>query len=424
VTTPTLAPPPPPTPPPGPGPGRGPGWAWLGGLRAGAGFAGPAFCVAIGYIDPGNWGTDLAAGSRFGYRLLWVLVAANLTAILLQYLSAKLGIATGQDLASAVGTRLPTPARIGYWLIAEAAMLATELAEFIGVVVALRLLLGIGLIPAIIVGAALVLGLLATPSLRRLEHLIFALLAVIGGIYALEVALARPPLGPVLAGAATPSLPGGSLPVAVAILGAVVMPHNLFLHSGLIRSRCPGQPPRRVLRRATIETAIALNLALLVNAAILLMAAATFGHHGLAIDSLGQAHQTLRPLLGPLAATGFAVALLAAGLASSTTGSLAGQLVLDGLLGWRVPAITRRAVTLIPAIVVLVAGVNEVAALLWSQIALSVALPAVAIPLVTLTSRPQIMGHLANRAPLRHLATATVTLLVTGNLLLLTTLLT
>jgi manganese transport protein len=283
-------------------------------------------------------------------------------------------------------------------------MLATEMAEFIGVVVALRLLLGIGLAPAIVLGAALVLGLLASRSMRRIERVIFALLAVIGGVYALEVALARP--------------------IAVGILGAVVMPHNLFLHSGLIRSRCGGEPPRRVLRRSTVETAVALNLALFVNAAILIMAAATFGRQGIVVDSLGQAHETLRPLLGPLAATGFAVALLASGLASSTTGSLAGQLVLDGLLGWRVPAVARRAVTMVPAVVVLALGVNEVAALVWSQVALSLALPAVAIPLVVLTSRPQVMGPFANRPPLRRLATAAVALLVVLNLILLASLLT
>ena len=393
------------------------------GLRAAAAFAGPAFLVSIGYMDPGNWGTDLAAGSRFGYSLLWVLVAANLTAVLLQYLSAKLGIATGQDLAAAVGSRLGAPARIGYWLVVEGAMLATEMAEFIGVVVALRLLCGIGLAPAIGLGAVLVLGLLASRSMRRIERVIFVLLGVIGGVYALEVAMARPSAGPILAGAAVPSLNGSSLPVAVGILGAVVMPHNLFLHSGLIRSRCGGEPPRRVLRRSTVETAVALNLALGINAAILIMAAATFGRHGMVVESLGQAHETLRPLLGPLAATGFAVALLASGLASSTTGSLAGQLVLDGLLGWKVPAMARRAVTMVPAVVVLALGVNEVAALVWSQVALSLALPAVAVPLVVLTSRSTVMGQLVNRAPLRRLATAAVVLLVALNLVLLASLL-
>jgi manganese transport protein len=393
------------------------------GLRAAATFAGPAFLVSIGYMDPGNWGTDLAAGSRFGYRLLWVLVAANLTAVMLQYLSAKLGIATGQDLATAVGSRLRTPARIGYWLVAEGAMLATEMAEFIGVVVALRLLLHIGLAPAVVVGAVLVLGLLASRSMRHIERVIFLLLGVIGGVYALEVALARPAIGPVLTGATVPSLDGSSLPIAVGILGAVVMPHNLFLHSGLIRSRCGTEPPRRVLRRSTIETAVALNLALFINAAILIMAAATFGRRGIVVDSLGQAHETLRPLLGPMAAAGFAIALLASGLVSSTTGSLAGKLVLDGLLRWRVHAVARRAVTMIPAIVVLAAGVNEVAALVWSQVALSVALPAVAIPLVALTSRPDVMGQFVNRPPLRRLAMAAVTLLVALNLVLLASLL-
>jgi manganese transport protein len=272
--------------------------------------------------------------------------------VLLQYLSAKLGIATGQDLAAALWGRLPTPARLGYRMVAEAAMLATEMAEFIGVVVALRLLLGVGLVTAIALGAVLVLALLASRSMRRIERVIFLLLGVIGGVYALEVALARPSVGPVLAGAAT------------------------------------------------------------------------FGRLGVVVDSLGQAHETLRPLLGPLAATAFAVALLASGLASSTTGSLAGQYVLDGLLGWRVPAVARRAVTMLPAIAVLAAGVNEVAALVWSQVALSLALPAVAIPLVVLTSRRDVMGGLANRPPLRRLATAAVAVLVALNLVLLASLLT
>jgi manganese transport protein len=392
------------------------------GLRAAATFAGPAFLVSIGYMDPGNWGTDLAAGSRFGYSLLWVLVAANLTAVMLQYLSAKLGIATGQDLAAAVGSRLGRPARVGYWLVADGAMLATEMAEFIGVVVALRLLFGIGLAPAIGLGAVLVLALLASRSMRRIERVIFVLLGVIGGVYALEVALARPSVGPILAGAAVPSLNGSSLPVAVGILGAVVMPHNLFLHSGLIRSRCGGDPPRRVLRRSTIETAVALNLALGVNAAILIMAAATFGRHGVVVESLGQAHETLRPMLGPLAATGFAVALLASGLASSTPAAWPGSWCWTACsAGGCLPG--RRAVTMVPAVVVLALGVNEVAALVWSQVALSLALPAVAIPLVALTSRHSVMGELANRAPLRRLATAAVALLVGLNLVLLASLL-
>lgn len=392
----------------------------LAGVRSGLAFAGPAFLVAVGYMDPGNWGTDLAAGSRFGYRLLWVLVAANLIAIVLQYLSAKLGIATGKDLAALVGSRLRRGPRLAYWAVVQVAMLATEMAEFIGVVIALQLLTGIGLLPAVALGAALVLGLLVSRSMRRIELAIFALLGVIGAAYVLEIFLARPPAGAVMGGL-VPSIDGESLPVAVGILGAVVMPHNLFLHSGLICQRRGSAPPRRVLRRATVETVIALNLALLVNAAILLTAAAAFGGRGLQVDSLGQAHQTLTPILGPLAAAGFAIALLAAGLASSTTGSLAGQYVFDGLLGLKVPLLLRRMVTMIPAVAVMAVGVNEVDALVWSQVVLSLALPAVAIPLVVLTSRRDVMGQFVNGRNLRGVAMVGCAALVILNLVLLAT---
>jgi manganese transport protein len=391
-------------------------------LREAATFAGPAFLVSVGYMDPGNWGTDLAAGSEFGYRLLWVLVVSNVTAIFLQYLSAKVGIATGDHLAALIGARLSRAPRIAYWIVAETAMLATEMAEFLGVVVGLRLLLRVSLPVAIVLGAIAVLGLLATAggSVRRIERAIFLLLGIVGGAYVLEVILSRPDGGPILTGAALPRLPPGALVVAAGILGATVMPHNLFLHSGLIISRRGFDVPRRVLRRATLETAVALNLALFVNAAILIMAAATFAPEGLVIDSLGEAHRTLRPLLGPLASGAFAIALLASGLASSTTGSIAGQLVIDGLLGWRVPVIARRAVTMIPAVIVLALGVSEVAALVWSLVILSVVLPAVVVPLVVISNDREAMGDLANGRFARRAAVVVVSGLMALNAALLT----
>jgi Natural resistance-associated macrophage protein len=392
------------------------------GLRAAAAFAGPAFLVSIGYMDPGNWGTDLAAGSRFGYSLLWVLVAANLTAVMLQYLSAKLGIATGQDLAAAVGSRLGTPARIGYWLVAEGAMLATEMAEFIGVVVALRLLLGIGLAPAIGLGAVLVLGLLASRSLRRIERVIFLLLGIIGGVYALEVAMARPSPGPILAGATAPSLPGGSLPVAVGILGAVVMPHNLFLHSGpdplplRWRAARAGPAPLHCRDRRRPQPGPGHQRGHPDHGGGHLRAprgrgrlprpgppdpapdAGTAGRHRLRRRPAGlwarllDHRQPGRP----------ARAGRAAGLAGA---------------GHRPPGRHHGPGRGRPR-----PRVNEVAALVWSQVALSLALPAVAIPLVALTSRHSVMGQLANRAPLRRMATAAVALLVALNLVLLASL--
>lgn len=390
-------------------------------LRASLAFAGPAFLVSVGYMDPGNWGTDLAAGSRYGPALLWVLVVSNAIAVFLQYLSAKLGIATGDHLASLLGQRLGRRSRVAYWLVVEVAMLATEMAEFLGVVVALRLLLGIGLVPAIALGAVAVLGLLGLGRRRArpLERAIFALITVVGACYVLELWLSSPPAD-VVAGLVPRGLSSGAVVVAMGMLGATVMPHNLFLHSGLILSRLkPWDEEAVVLRRATTETAVGLNLALLVNGAILVMAASTFHPSGIEVDSLDKAHRTLEPLLGQAAAGAFALALLAAGLASSVTGGMAGQMVLDGFLNLRVSVMARRAVTMVPAIVVLAVGVDEVAALVWSQVVLSLVLPAVAGPLVRLTGDRSLMGALANRRRTRWVGIGVVSALTVLNGILL-----
>ena len=390
-------------------------------LRTSVAFAGPAFLVAVGYMDPGNWGTDLAGGSRFGYRLLWVLAVSNAMALFLQYLSAKLGIATGEHLATLIARNRRARSRIAYWLVIEGAMLATEMAEFLGVVVALRLLFPLNLSAAIALGAAMVLGLIAVGGKRRrrLERLIFGLLAVVGAAYVLELWLASPS-GDVVGGLVPGGLSGSALPLAVGILGATVMPHNLFLHSGLILSRAEqATDKRRVLRHSTVETAVALNLALLVNAAILIMAAATFHPAGKEIETLSQAHRTLAPLLGQAAAGAFALALLASGLASSMTGTLAGQMVLDGFLGLRLPLVVRRTVTMIPAIVVLAFGVGEVVALVWSQVVLSLVLPLAAWSLVSLTGDRRVMGGLVNGRAGRVAGRVVVVLLLVLNTTLL-----
>jgi len=391
----------------------------LRGARAGAAFAGPAFLVSVGYIDPGNWGTDLAAGSRYGYELLWVLVAANLLALLLQHLSARVGVATGRDLAAVLGERLPPAQRRAYAALAMGAVLVTEVAEFLGVVVALRLLLGLPLTGAVVLGGAAVacLFLLGVGRPRPLERAVFLLLAVVAGCYVVELWLSRPGLA-----AAAGLVPGGLDAerglVALGILGAVVMPHNLFLHSGLVlERRRPGLSARGLLRRATLESVLALNLALLVNAAILLTAAATFYDRGVVVESLGQAHEALEPLLGPAAAAAFALALLAAGLASCVTGGMASQLVLDGLVltRRRFPLLVRRLVALVPATIVLASGVGEIDALLWTQVVLSLALPFVVVPLVVLCRDRELMGELAVRGGLLVAASAVALLLVVLN---------
>lgn len=391
----------------------------LGGVRAATAFAGPAFLVSVGYIDPGNWGTDLAAGSRYGYDLLWVLVAANLLALLLQHLSARIGVATGRDLAAVIGSRLRPGQRRAYAVLALGAMLVTEIAEFLGVVVALQLLFGLPLGAAVALGAGVVacLLLLGVGRARPLERAVFLLLGVVAACYVVELSLSRP--GPDAAAGLLPTgLDAERGVVALGILGAVVMPHNLFLHSGLVLDRRrPGLSRRGLLRRATVESALALNLALLVNAAILMTAAATFFDEGVVVESLGQAHEALEPLLGPGAALTFAVALLAAGLASCVTGGMASQLVLDGLVltGPRPPLLARRLVALVPATIVLASGVGEIEALLWTQLVLSLALPFVVVPLVLLCRDRELMGDLAIRGWLLVAGGAVALLLVVVN---------
>jgi manganese transport protein len=389
--------------------------------RAGsaATFAGPAFLVSVGYIDPGNWGTDLAAGSRYGYELLWVLVAANLLALLLQHLSARIGVATGRDLATLIGERLGPAQRRAYAVLAVGAMLVTEVAEFLGVVVALQLLFGLPLGGAVLLGGAVVvcLFLLGVRRARPLERAIFLLLAVVAGCYVVELWLSRPGVE-AAAGLVPGALDAERGLLALGILGAVVMPHNLFLHSGLVlHRRRPGLSARALLRRATVESAVALNLALLVNAAILVTAAATFFDRGLVVESLGQAHEALEPLLGPAAAGVFAVALLAAGLASCVTGGMASQLVLDGLVltRRRPPLLARRLVALVPAALVLASGVGEIEALVWTQVVLSLALPFVVVPLVVLCRDRELMGELALRGWLFALSVVVGLLLVVLN---------
>lgn len=390
-------------------------------VRGALAFAGPAFLVSVGYIDPGNWGTDLAAGSQFGYRLLWVLVAANLLALLLQHLSARLGIATGRDLAALLGERLGPVPRRAYAALAITAMLVTEVAEFLGVVVALELLFGLSLSAAVVLGGGVVVGLLAlgVNRARPLERAIFVLLAVVAAAYVVELVLAKPGLD-VASGLIPGGLDGASTPVALGILGAVVMPHNLFLHSGLILDRRRvGTSAKALLRRATKESAVALNLALLVNSAILVTAAATFHDRGTVVDSLGQAHAALEPLLGPAAAIAFAIALLAAGLASCVTGSMASQLVIDGLVRTRrqLPLLVRRLVALVPAALILASGVSEIRALVATQVVLALVLPFVVVPLVWLCRDRELMGDLVLRGRLLAAAVTVAAVLVCLNVL-------
>ena len=301
-------------------------------------FMGPAFVISVGYMDPGNWGTDIEGGARFGYALLWVILMANMMAILLQNLSAKLGIATGKSLPEVSRDNYPHGLTIFLWFTAELAAIATDLAEFLGGAVGFNLLFGIPLFPAAILTGIVISGILLLEryGVRKVELVIILLIAVIGFVYMVEILLVKPPSNEIARGLFIPTMPAGALLVAVGIIGATVMPHNLYLHSSLIQSRVrPSDSLARkksVFHLSIIDSTIALNGAFFVNAAILIMSATVFAGKVLKDYSLETAHQTLTPILGPMAATAFAVALLASGLASSTTATMAGQVIMEGFL--------------------------------------------------------------------------------------------
>ena len=392
-------------------------------------YLGPAFLVSVGYMDPGNWATDLEGGSRFGYALLWAVFASSMMAILLQILSAKLGIATGKGLAANCRQHYGKRTSLLLWLTAEIAMMATDLAEFIGAALGLGLLFGWGMLEATLVTGLdvfLFLGLMRF-GVRKVEALIVALVAVIGWAYVVELFLAKPDLGQILFHTFVPTFDPKTLFLVVGIVGATVMPHNLYLHSShiLTRTRINGNtsPKRKLFRFAVFDTVLALNAAWFVNAAILIMAAAAFHERGLLVVSIEQAHQTLIPLFGSFAGLVFAVALLASGLSSSTTGTLAGQYVMEEFLELKFPVWLRRAVTraltMIPALIALSYGVNPVKLLVWSQVLLSFQLPFAVVPLVRFTQNRRLMGELVNTRATTVLGWTVTALIIVLNALLL-----
>lgn len=371
-------------------------------LRRALVFFGPAFVISVGYMDPGNWGTDIEAGASYGYSLLWVVLIANLMAILLQTLSAKLGIATGRTLPEVCRDRYPKWASYTLWVTAELAAIATDLAEFLGGAVGFYLLFGIPLFPAaLLTGVVISLILfLERWGVRKVEIVIIGLIAVIGFGYMAEIILSKPPFGPIAQGLLVPTMPIGALLVAVGIVGATVMPHNLYLHSAVIQTRVrPSdslQRKRQVYRMAQVDSFIALNGAFLVNSAILIMAAASFSGGRLADPSLETAHNTLVPLLGPAAGVAFALALLASGLASSTTATMAGQVIMDGFTTHKINVWVRRMITMVPSLIIIGLGIDPLRILVLSQVSLSFQLPFAVVPLILFTSNPQVMGPFVN----------------------------
>ena len=383
-------------------------------LRRFVAFIGPGYLVAVGYMDPGNWATSIAGGSAFGYALLSVALISNIMAIALQALCARLGLGAGRDLAQACRDAFPRPVAFVLWIFAEAAICATDLAEVIGTAIGLNLLFGIPIGIGVLITALDVFLILALQRLgfRWIEALVIALLVLIAGCFAIQIALADPDWHAVLAGfLPSPQIvrDPGMLYLAIGIIGATVMPHNLYLHSGIVQTRAVGHSEadrRSAIRHATLDSSLALMLALLVNAAILILAAATFYKAGRSdVAELGQAHGLLAPMLGtPIASTLFAIALLACGLNSTVTATLSGQIVMEGFLDIRLPNWARRLITrglaILPAIVVTILfGEGATARLLvLTQVILSLQLPFAVVPLVLFTADRAKMGaHVAPR---------------------------
>lgn len=371
-------------------------------------FAGPAYLVSVGYMDPGNWATDIEGGARFGYRLIWVLLMSNLMAVLLQTLSARLGLVTGRDLAQACRDHYNGAARWILFLLCEIAIAACDLAEVLGTAIGLNLLTGLPLIPAVIVTAADVFLLLAIQKLgiRRMEAFIISLISMIGLCFILEIFLSEPSASGIASGFVPAYLGGAELYIAIGILGATVMPHNLYLHSALVQTREVERTEfgiRRACKYNLIDSAVALNCAFFVNAAILVLAAATFHRHGIVVTEIQQAHGLLDNILGTkLAPIAFAIALICAGQSSTLTGTLAGQITMEGFLELRMRPWLRRLITrllaIVPAVAVIWAmgdtGTYEL--LILSQVILSLQLPFAVVPLVRFTSSRRSMGKFAN----------------------------
>lgn len=353
--------------------------------------------VAVGYIDPGNWATDLEAGSRFGYQLLWVIFVSNLIALVVQILSARLGVVTGQSYATNCRRHFRSGVWIALWMVAEIGLVATDVAEFMGAMLGFELLFGIGSLPAVVLSVLAAFGILALYRYGRqkVERLFICMIVMVALCYVVELTLAPPQWTAVVTSTFWPRLDRGGAAIAAGIVGATVMPHNLFLHSALVRANA-GEEKRFALISTAGDSLIALNASWLINAAILITAAAVFFKNGRTVVSIEQAHLTLLPLLGSLAAGAFALGLLVAGISSSATATLAGQVVFEGFWGIGANLFVRRAVTLVPTLAILAIGFDPLRILIVSQIILSVVLPFALGPLVFLTTRAAVMGNYTN----------------------------
>ncbi len=389
-------------------------------------FLGPAFIASVAYVDPGNFATNIAAGAQYGYMLLWVIVAANLMAMLVQSLSAKLGIATGKNLAEICREQFSKPVVLVMWLVAEVVAMATDLAEFLGAAVGFQLLFHIpllwgGILTAII--TFLILG-LERYGFRPLEAVISAIVGVIALCYVVETFLVKPEWGQIAYHAVVPQFTGAeSVLLATGILGATVMPHVIYLHSALTQGRIVTREPRqlrRLFRFEVVDVVIAMGVAGFVNMAMLIMAAGTFHQVGLSeVGTLEEAYRTLEPLLGQAASWVFAISLLLSGLSSSTVGTMAGQVVMQGFMHRTFPVWLRRVITMAPALIVIVLGLDPTRTLVISQVVLSFGIPFALIPLIIFTRQRRTMGVLTNNRLTTVLAVAVASLIIGLNMFLL-----
>ena len=389
-------------------------------------FLGPAFIACVAYIDPGNFATNIAGGSRFGYRLVWVIVAANLLAMLIQVLSAKLGIATGRNLPELCREQFSRRVSLGLWVQAEAIAMATDLAEFLGAAIGIHLLTGLGLFWSAVASGFAAFAILALLrfGVRMLEAVIAVLVGVIGGCYVAELTFAHPDWGAVLHHAVVPQFGSQeAVLLSVGILGATVMPHVIYLHSALTQDRLvpeTDEDAQTLLRYTRVDVVIAMSIAGVINVSMLVMAASTFFKSGLLhVDSLEGAHKTLEPILGGASSVLFALALIASGLSSSAVGTLSGQVVMQGFIRRQIPVTVRRLVTMVPAFIVIAIGVDPSRTLVLSQVVLSFGIPFALVPLVMFTARRSVMGPLVNRRVTTIAAAIVAGVIITLNVFLL-----
>ena len=395
------------------------------GMRAFLPMAGPAVIASIAYMDPGNYATNIQAGAKYGYGLLWVVVLANLIAMLFQALSAKLGIVTGRNLAEICREQLPRPLVIGMWVVSEIAAMTTDLAEFLGGAIGLSLLFHLPLFWGMAVTGIVTYGILTFErrGFRPIELIIGALVGIIGLCYLIEMFIVPVDWATAAYHTAVPQLQdAAAITIAVGIIGATVMPHAIYLHSGLTQARMPVESDadrRRLIRFSNWEVFIALAVAGAVNMAMVMMASGAFHRGHSDVAEIGTAYHTLTPLLGAGAASIFLVSLLASGVSSSAVGTMAGQMIMQGFVGFKIPVLVRRLVTMIPAFIVVGLGVDSTNALVISQVVLSLALPVPMIALLVFTQRRDIMGVFANGPVTRIAAWVGTALVLNLNIILL-----